>query len=106
MPSPSGSGLSGCLERSQFMSIQVQIQNDRVAAASFQTFGCAGAIACGSYLTEWMIGRLPSEAVEMSPARLERDLGGLPVSRRFCASLAVDALRAALAQATGGCGCS
>jgi len=99
LSSPSGSGLAGSLERSQFMRVQVRLRDQRVAAASFQTFGCAGAIACGSYLTDWMIGRQPSEAEQMPATRLERELGGLPVSRRFCASLAVDALQAALADA-------
>jgi len=102
----SGSGFAGCVPRAQFMRIQVLIVGQRVVEASFQTFGCAGAIACGSYLTEWIIGRAPAEAEQMPPARLDRELGGLPVSRRFCASLAVEALQAALAEAARANECS
>ena len=81
------------------MRIQLRLEDERVVEARFATFGCVPAIAAGSLLTDWVRGQTPGEARAITMKRLLRALGGLPESRRFCADLAVDALRAALADA-------
>ena len=97
--SPSGEGWAGSLEAGRFVRVQVLVEGDVIREARYQTYGCAPAIAAGSYLSEWVRGRSVGEAFGFTPARLEADLGGLPPRRRFCAALAVDALRQALDQA-------
>lgn len=101
-PLPSGEGCAGSVEAGRFTRVQVLLEGDVVREARFQTYGCAPAIAAGSYLTEWVRGRRVEEALKFAPADLVWELGGLPASRRFCAALAVDALRQALLQARGG----
>ena len=96
LPSPSGEGWSGSRESGHFMRLQVQVRDGVVHEARYQTYGCAPAIAAGSFLTEWVKGRTVPEALAIGPQELDRQLGGLPPARRFCAALAVDALRQAL----------
>lgn len=95
----SGEGWAGAPEARRYMRIQVQVVDDTVVAASFGTYGCAPAIAAGSFICEWATGRSVDEADTMTAEQLEHALGGLPDSRRFCAGLAVDALREALRMA-------
>jgi NifU-like protein involved in Fe-S cluster formation len=102
LPSPSGEGWSGSFEAGRFMRLQVLLEGGVVREARYQTYGCAPAIAAGSWLTEWVRGRTVGEARALTPAELEAGLGGLPPRRRFCAALAVDALRQALHQALSG----
>jgi nitrogen fixation protein NifU and related proteins len=99
LPEPSGEGWAGSVETSRFMWIQLRLEGGRVAEARFGTYGCAPAIAAGSFLTEWVQGRTVEEAFTASARRLCRALGGLPEHRRFCADMAVDALHAALQDA-------
>ena len=95
----SGEGWSGSVATSRFMRIQVRLNGSVVAEAGFGTYGCAPAIAAGSYVCEWACGRPASEAINLTATRLLNALGGLPEGRRYCADLAVDALQAALRDA-------
>jgi len=88
------------VETSRFMRIQVRMKHGAIHQASFATYGCAPAIAAGSFLCDWSIGRTPDEVRTMTPETLEQALGGLPPARRFCAGLAVEALQQAVLHAT------
>ena len=93
-----GEGWAGT--RGRFMRMQVRLADLSVEAATFQTFFCVPSLACGSYLTQWIVGRRPEELAEMTAERLEQELEGLPSERRYCAELAVCALGRALEHAT------
>lgn len=93
---PSGEGWAGSYEAGQFVRFQVRVEGDSVQEARFQTYGCVPAIAAGSWLAEWVEGKSVEEALGLEPADLERGLGGLPPRRRFCAALAIEAMRQAL----------
>lgn len=99
LPDATGEGWAGSRESSRFMRIQVRLDQSSIAAATFGTYGCVPAIACGSYTTEWARGRSTHEALEFTPRQLRKALGGLPEGRRYCADLAVDALHAAVLDA-------
>ena len=99
LPDPSGEGWSGVLESNRFMRIQVRVEADAVVDATFATYGCAPAIAAGSYLCEWAVGRSVSDIQALTAGQLTAFLGGLPANRRYCADLAVDAFHRALSNA-------
>lgn len=82
------------------MQIHVRVTGGRVAEARFQTYGCVPAIAAGSLLTEWAVGRVAAEALAFTAPELLDALGGLPEERRFCAELAVEALQEAVRDAS------
>jgi len=96
---PSGEGWSGSVEDGRFMRIQVCLEEDRIVEAGFGTYGCAPAIASGSFLTEWACGKTVCEAIAFGAEDLLSALGGLPQARRYCATLAMEALHAALLDA-------
>ena len=99
LPEASGEGWSGNVESGRYMRIQVRLADGCVVEAGFGTYGCAPAIAAGSYLTEWVRGRPVEKARTCTSERLLQALGGLPKQRRYCVDLAVKALRTAIDQA-------
>lgn len=96
LPEASGEGWSGNVESGRYMRIQVRLADGCVVEAGFGTYGCAPAIAAGSYLTEWVRGCPVEKARTYTSERLLQALGGLPRPRRYCAELAVTALRTAI----------
>ena len=93
---PCSVGLAGSVQKGVFMRMFVRVSDGRVEDACYGTYGCVPAIAAGSLLIDHVIGRPLEEALAFSGADLTDALGGLPPDRRFCADLAVDALRAAI----------
>jgi len=81
------------------MKLWLRVDHDRVTAASFKAAGCVPAIACGSWLADWICaGRSVEEALALMPQHIEAALDGLPTASTHAAQLAVDVLRKALAQ--------
>ncbi len=69
---------------------------DRITQAQFKAKGCVAAIACGSALTELVVGKTLSEAQSMRREDVSAAVGGLPQASVHAAQLALDALSAAL----------
>lgn len=78
--------------------LYLKLADGRICAASFQVEGCPPSIAAGSRLTELLQGKTVTEARALKAKDVSAALGGLPRNKEHCAVLAVDALRAALAQ--------
>jgi len=93
---PDGVGTAGTPGSGNYMVIAVRLREGIIESARFQTYGCPGAIASGSCLTEWVTGMSMAEAQGVEPEGLAARLGGLPLGKAHCASLAVEALRRAL----------
>lgn len=70
----------------------------RAAEVRYKTRGCTASIATGSALTEWIQGKTEAELKEVSAGRIEECVGGLPPESKHAAVLAVDAVKALLAQ--------
>ena len=64
------------------LSLHLAIKNGVIDRALFQAQGCAATIASGSVLTEWAIGKTPSQACKIVRADIETALGGLPPTRK------------------------
>lgn len=79
--------------------LSARFTDGRVAQARFLTRGCTAAIAAGSALTEWMIGKSPAELAALTPAEIEAGVGGLEPASKHAAVLCVDAVRQLLAAA-------
>lgn len=90
-------GTAGSPESGRFVQLFLSLEGDRIRAARFKTYGCVPAIAAASLLAEWVEGRSIEEASTLTAPELTNLLGGLPPRRGFCAELAIEALRQALA---------
>jgi NifU-like protein involved in Fe-S cluster formation len=78
--------------------IYLQLEEDRIVNAGIQASGCGYLIACCSALMELCVGQSLSSCRTLDSRRLEEHLGGLPETKRYCAELAVLALRNTLAK--------
>jgi nitrogen fixation protein NifU and related proteins len=68
----------------------------RITQARFKAKGCVAAIACGSALTELVVGKTLTEAQNLRREDVSAAVGGLPQASTHAAQLALDALAAAL----------
>jgi nitrogen fixation NifU-like protein len=80
-----------------FISIYLLIENERIEAARFRTFGCSACIAASSMVTVLAEGKTLAEARAIDAAACLAGLDGLPEGKRHCAELATRALATALA---------
>ncbi len=81
-----------------YIYIKVNEQNGKemIEDISFQTFGCAAAIATSSMVTELAKGKTLDEALEITRGDVADSLDGLPPIKMHCSNLAADALHAAI----------
>jgi len=81
-----------------FIYIKVGKRNGKeiIDDISFQTFGCAAAIATSSMITELAKGKTLEEAKLITREDIANSLGGLPPQKLHCSNLAADALHDAI----------
>jgi nitrogen fixation NifU-like protein len=75
--------------------LSIRLKAGRVAAAGLKCRGCVASMACGSALTELLVGRDVAGMRALSAADVERAVGPLPATGKHAAALAVEACRAA-----------
>jgi len=77
--------------------IYIKVAEGRVVDISFQTFGCAAAIASSSMFTEMVKGRTIEEALMVDKRQVADAFEeGMPPNKVECSIIAPDALRAAV----------
>src|SRR5689334_23002056 len=90
LPDADVSGQEGVPGEGPFMVMHLKFSGDIVTDARFETYGCPFAVACGSYVTRWVPGKSAGQALLMEPGDLGLLLGGLPLGKEHCATLAVN----------------
>ena len=81
------------------LKLSLKLKGDRIEEVRFQAKGCVCSMACGSAITELVLGKSVNNARGISREELIRTVGGLPPASIHAAHLAMDALVAALNQA-------
>lgn len=97
MPDADGVGEAGNPICGDMMKLYIKIKDDVIVDIKFQTFGCGAAIASSSMLTDIAKGITIEEAEKLTRQQIVDALGELPANKIHCSILAVDALRAAIA---------
>jgi nitrogen fixation protein NifU and related proteins len=78
--------------------LTLRVVAGRIAEARFKAKGCVPAMACGSALTELIVGKTTPEARRLRREDVTAAVGGVPQASAHAAQLALDALAAALKQ--------
>ena len=81
-----------------YIYIKVKEENGKeiIDDISFQTFGCAAAIATSSMVTEMAKGKSLDEGLEITRGEVAKNLDGLPPIKMHCSNLAADGLHLAI----------
>ena len=90
-----GTGVGGAPACGDGMTLQIQVEGDRIVDAKFKTFGCGSAIASSSLATEWIKGKTLDEALAIQNTQIVEELS-LPPVKIHCSVLAEDAIKAAV----------
>ena len=96
-------GQEGNMTCGDIMKIYLKVGEGQAGAStidqiSFETFGCAAAIAVSSALTEYVKGKTLDQALAVTKDEIVSELGGLPAPKVHCSMLGVDALHQAIKQ--------
>lgn len=78
------------------MEIYIKVKDNKIIDISFQTLGCAVAIAMSSMLTEMVKGKTLEEAKKITSKEIVEKLGGVPPKKFHCSILAKEALKKAI----------
>ena len=89
-------GVAGVPGEGPYMILEFEVRSEKIARAAYQTYGCPGAMGCGSMMAGLAIGRTVDQILSVTPQDLIKLLGGLPEGKEHCAQLAVDAAQGAL----------
>jgi nitrogen fixation NifU-like protein len=80
------------------LKLTAKLTDGRTVEVKFLAKGCVPAIACGSAMTELIVGKTLKEAAAISREELVQELGGLPEASTHAGHLAMDVLSALLKQ--------
>ena len=97
LPDPDGHSEVGSPQCGDAMTLDINVDDeDRISEIRFMTFGCAGAIAAASALTELARGCTIKEAVSIENRSIVEYLGGMPEEKYHCSVMGHEALSLAV----------
>ncbi len=91
-----GFGLVGDPSCGDQMKLWISVRDGCIAKIAFKSFGCPGAIATSSMLTDLAKDRPIVEAKRITDDDVVEALGGIPERKKHCSLLGVLALQAAI----------
>ncbi|MBU6996538.1 MAG: iron-sulfur cluster assembly scaffold protein [Theionarchaea archaeon] len=96
MENPDGVGKVGNPVCGDVMYIYIKVKDDVIRDISWETMGCAAAIATSSMISELAKGKTLEEAERITRGDVACALEGLPPVKMHCSNLAADGLQKAI----------
>ena len=97
LDAPDGHSEVGSPQCGDAMYLDIDIDDEgRISDIAFKTFGCAGAIASASALTEMSRGLPVEDALKIRNSQIAEYLGGMPPEKFHCSVMGHQALKAAV----------
>ena len=96
MDDADGIGEVGNARCGDIMKMYIKVEDGIIADVTFNTFGCASAIATSSMATELIKGKPIDQALELTNQAVVEALDGLPPAKIHCSVLAEQAVKAAI----------
>ena len=97
MDDADGIGEVGNVRCGDIMKMYIKVNDGIITDVSFNTFGCASAIATSSMATELIKGKPIDQALALTNRAVVEALDGLPPAKIHCSVLAEQAVKAAVA---------
>lgn len=98
MKDPDSVGIVGNPVCGDVMKIYLKVKDNVIKDISFETLGCAAAIAVSSVLTDIARGKTLSRAVKITREEIVKNLGDLPAPKKHCSMLGIEALKKAISE--------
>ena len=95
---PDATHVGRVLRGDTMLEFHLRVDGHLIEAARFRAIGCAGTVAAGSAMSEWLTGRPLDEAARLTAGEVLAVLGGLPPERLYCADLAAEAIHLTVRQ--------
>ncbi|MCL2122024.1 MAG: Fe-S cluster assembly scaffold protein NifU [Clostridiales bacterium] len=96
MDDADGIGEVGNARCGDIMKMYIKVDDGVISDVSFNTFGCASAIATSSIATEMIKGKPIGEALALTNRAVVEALDGLPPAKIHCSVLAEQAVKSAI----------
>ncbi|MDR0470044.1 MAG: Fe-S cluster assembly scaffold protein NifU [Peptococcaceae bacterium] len=97
MEDADGIGEVGNSKCGDIMKMYIKVTDGVITNVTFNTFGCASAIATSSMATELIKGKPIDQALTLTNQAVVEALDGLPPAKIHCSVLAEQAVKAAIA---------
>jgi len=96
MDNADGVGEVGNARCGDIMKMYIKVEDGIITDVTFNTFGCASAIATSSMATELIKGKPIDQALALTNQAVVEALDGLPPAKIHCSVLAEQAVKAAI----------
>ena len=96
LENPDGRAVVGDPSCGDQMMVTIKIDDSRIVDIQFKSYGCPGAIATSSMMTELAKGKTIEEALTLTDDDVVIALGGIPQKKKHCSLMGVTGLQEAL----------
>ena len=93
---PDGEAVVGDPSCGDQMKVEIKVDNHKIVDIKFKSYGCPGAIATSSMMTELAKGKSIEEARKLTDDDVVIALSGVPERKRHCSLMGVTGLLAAI----------
>lgn len=96
LENPDGEAIVGDPTCGDQMKVHIRVDSNIIVDIKFKSYGCPGAIATSSMVTELAKGKSTDEALMITDDDVVLSVGGIPERKRHCSLLGIKALQEAI----------